>query len=208
MYNIYFDKRLLTVCAEKENAQYDSNAVIYHSGENSQLSQLPFFFDKSQKINLLYVPVPEENIDNTFKQICSEFSQLNAGGGIVLNKRGEYLLIFRNGLWDLPKGKQEPNEDIRNSAMREVEEECGINDLNIKELICVTHHCYHLNGNFMLKHTYWYKMLHTNGCIPKPQLEENIQKCLWVKKEDLPQYLSNTYPSILEVFKSFSEQNI
>lgn len=201
MYNIYFDKRILTVCEEKEGTRYDSNAVIYHYGENSQLSKLPNFLLNSPKINLLYVPVSADKLEITFKQICSEYRHINAGGGLVLNKKGEILLIFRNGLWDLPKGKQEPNEDIRNSALREVEEECGITALEIKELICITHHCYHLNGYFMLKHTYWYKMLHTNGDIPKPQLEENIQKCLWVKKEDLPQYLSNTYPSILEVFK-------
>lgn len=201
MYNIYFDKRVLTVCPEKADATYNSNAVIYHYSENSQLSRLPGFFEQSKKINLLYVPVPANNVENTFKQICSEYKQINAGGGLVFNKKGEILLIFRNGLWDLPKGKQEPNEDIRNSALREVEEECGISEMEMKELICITHHCYHLNGNFMLKHTYWYKMYHTNGGIPKPQLEENIQKCMWVKKEELPQYLSNTYPSILEVFQ-------
>ncbi|MEG0518857.1 MAG: NUDIX domain-containing protein [Bacteroidales bacterium] len=201
MYNIYFDKRVLTVCPEKADSTYNSNAVIYHYSENSQLSRLPGFFDQSKKINLLYVPVPANNVGNTFKQICSEYKQINAGGGLVFNKKGEILLIFRNGLWDLPKGKQEPNEDIRNSALREVEEECGISEMEMRELICITHHCYHLNGNFMLKHTYWYKMYHTNGDTPKPQLEENIQQCMWVKKEELPQYLSNTYPSILEVFR-------
>lgn len=202
MYNIYFDKRVLTVCPEQENLQYDPNAVIYHYGENSMLSRLPGFLDKSPNIKMLCIPVAPDKIENTFKQICSQYNQINAGGGLVMNDRGEYLLIFRNGIWDLPKGKQEPNEDIRETALREVEEECGMTRLEIRELICVTHHCYHQHGNFILKHTYWYKMIHTGYCTPKPQLEENIQKCIWVKKEDLPRYLSDTYPSILEVFRS------
>ncbi len=200
MYNIYFDKRILNVCPEQASYQYDPNAVIYHYKESSRLSTLPDFLDKSPEIKLLCVPVAPDKIDTAFRQICSEFHHINAGGGLVINEKGEYLLIFRNGVWDLPKGKQEPNEDIREAALREVEEECGIIAPDMKELICITHHCYHLKGNFMLKHTYWYRMAYTNGCAPKPQKEENIQKCVWVKVEDLPQYLSNTYPSILEVF--------
>lgn len=200
MYNIYFDKRVLNICPEKENAQYDPNAVIYHYGENSQISILPHFLDQSAKINLLCVPVAPDKMETVFKQICSEYRQINAGGGLVVNEQGEYLLIFRNGLWDLPKGKQEPNEDIREAALREVEEECGITSLEMKELICITRHCYRHHGNFMLKHTYWYKMTYTGTCSPKPQLEENIQQCIWAKPEELAHYLENTYPSIRDVF--------
>ena len=117
------------------------------------------------------------------------------------NQAREYLLICRHGLWDLPKGKQEEGEDIALTALREVEEECGISSLEQGELLCITHHTYHMNGHFMLKHTYWYKMKYTGSQDLKPQLEEDIQRCEWVPAEKLPEYLQNTYPSIRKVFE-------
>jgi hypothetical protein len=35
-----------------------------------------------------------------------------------------------------------------------------------------------------------------------PQTEEDITEILWVKKEDLPKYLSNTFPTIEKVLKN------
>jgi 8-oxo-dGTP pyrophosphatase MutT (NUDIX family) len=48
-----------------------------------------------------------------------------AGGGLVYNKNGEVLFIFRNGKWDLPKGGTEKGEDIEGTSMQ-VEEETGV----------------------------------------------------------------------------------
>ena len=55
-----------------------------------------------------------------------KYLEVNAGGGLVINSKGEYLLIRRSGLWDLPKGHQEPGEPIEETALREVEEETGL----------------------------------------------------------------------------------
>jgi 8-oxo-dGTP pyrophosphatase MutT (NUDIX family) len=46
-------------------------------------------------------------------------------------KKGEVLFIFRNGKWDLPKGNRK-GEEIEDTAMREVEEETGVNQLVTK----------------------------------------------------------------------------
>lgn len=200
MYNIYFDKRILKICEISNHAVQDPNTIIFNAGSLSNIGKLPDIIDKCHRIRNMVVPTPADKIETTFKQICSEYRQINAGGGLVENEKGEYLLIFRNGVWDLPKGKQEPNEDIRSAALREVEEECGINELVMNELICITRHCYHQDNKFILKHTYWYKMVYTNGHTPKPQREENIQETKWVKKAELKKYLANTYPSIQEVF--------
>ena len=35
---------------------------------------------------------------------------IEAAGGLVFNKDGHLLMIFRNGKWDLPKGKLETVE--------------------------------------------------------------------------------------------------
>lgn len=151
---------------------------------------------------MLYIPVPEEMIQKTFDALCAQFTPINAGGGLVQNQAGEYLLINRHGLWDLPKGKQEEGEEIAVTALREVEEECGISNLEQGELLCITHHTYRMNGLHMLKHTYWYNMKYTGSQHLKPQLEEDIQCCEWVPACRLPEYLQNTYPSIRKVFET------
>ena len=201
MYSIYFNNRKLSVCPLKENANYNSNAVVYYNSNDLNTKQLPEFMESNQKINLLVLPVEENKIDCVFEKICSEFNQINAGGGLVRNSAGEYLLIFRNGKWDLPKGKQEAGEDIKVTAVREVEEECGIDSLELGNLLCVTHHTYRMNGEFMLKHTFWYNMEYKGDAALKPQTEEDIEMCKWVKGEEIAELVKDTYPSIKRVFE-------
>ena len=59
-----------------------------------------------------------------------------AAVSILVHKNKEILFIKRNGIWDLPKGKLENNESLFKCAEREVEEECGVNQLTIKEKRC------------------------------------------------------------------------
>ncbi|MBR5072916.1 MAG: NUDIX domain-containing protein [Bacteroidales bacterium] len=76
-------------------------------------------FEASGTLGRIYIPA--EDTETTYRRVCSEFKEVNAAGGLVSNRRGDYLLISRNGLWDLPKGHQEAGEDIRTTAMREVQ---------------------------------------------------------------------------------------
>ena len=140
--------------------------------------------------------------DAQFPEFCSHVLEINAGGGLVRNRQGQYLLIYRRDVWDLPKGKQEPDEDIATCALREVNEETGLKDLRQGELICITHHTYILRGEKVLKHTYWYRMYDEAEETLLPQTEEDITRAEWVEKERLPEYLEGTFPSIAEVFVS------
>jgi ADP-ribose pyrophosphatase YjhB (NUDIX family) len=151
--------------------------------------------------SLAKVFIPTDDIEGTYRRICAEFKEVNAGGGLVSNRRGDFLLISRNGLWDLPKGHQDPGEDISVTALREVQEETGIDELLLRDLICITDHCYIRDGKWHLKHTWWYDMLYTNPTDLTPQTEEDITKAAWVAKSSLPAFLLNTYPSIIEVFR-------
>lgn len=201
MFTIYFDTRKLIVCDNPEIPLEDPNNIIYSYYNSSDIKELPVLMRDNLNIKSLYIPTEPGREQSVFRNICSEFVQINAGGGLVVNENGEYLLIYRNGYWDLPKGKQEPGEDIRNSALREVEEECGLHNLELRELICITNHTYMLRGQFMLKHTYWYKMRCKSQESLIPQTEENITKCIWVKPDELEPYFHKTYPSILEVMR-------
>ena len=177
----------------------DPNAIIYNIGTNVDIHLLVGIFETSDTLQRVYIPT--DDVEDTYHRICSEFLEVNAAGGLVSNKRGDFLLIRRNGLWDLPKGHQDPGEDISTTALREVREETGIDQLESRGLICITDHCYRRNDIWHLKHTWWYDMLYTDPTDLTPQTEEDISKAAWVAKSSLPPYLLNTYPSILEVFK-------
>ena len=56
---------------------------------------------------------------------------VQAGGGIVVHENGKMLFIFRKGKWDLPKGKVDKGETIEAAAIREVEEETGVQNLRL-----------------------------------------------------------------------------
>ena len=196
---IYFEKRAIIICAPDDQALSDPNAILFRLGESLDIHSLIDMVEYSDTLHRICIPT--DDIEGTYKKVCAEFLEVNAGGGLVSNRRGDFLLISRNGLWDPPKGHQDPGEDISVTALREVQEETGIDELELRELICITDHCYKRNDIWHLKHTWWYDMLYTNPTDLTPQKEEDIAKAAWVAKSSLPPYLLNTYPSILEVFR-------
>lgn len=198
MHKIYFENRCIVICSPDDSVLEDTNAIIFKPGGTSDIRTFAGIFQCSGTLPKVYIP--SEDCEQVYKDLCSGFKEVNAGGGLVSNKRGDYLLISRNGLWDLPKGHQEPGEDIVVTALREVREETGLDDLSAEELICITDHCYFRDGLWHLKHTWWFAM---TCCTPTelvPQKEEDISEAEWVSKSSLPSFLKKTYPSIIEVF--------
>ena len=127
---------------------------------------------------------------------------IEAAGGLVFNKEEQILMIFRNGKWDLPKGKLEIGESVEECAIREVEEECGILGLIIENKIKDTYHTYVLEGENILKKTYWYKMNTDFDGELMPQIEEGITKVSWVSKDEISENLTNSYGNISDVLKT------
>ena len=199
MHKIYFEKRCIIICSPDDQTIADPNIIRFNLGDSADIRTLVDMVEHSD--SLLRICIPIDDTEGTYRRICAEFTEVNAGGGLVSNKRGDYLLISRNGMWDLPKGHQDPGEDIETTALREVSEETGIDTLELRGLICITDHCYRRNGIWHLKHTWWYDMLHTDPHDLTPQKEEDITKAAWVARSSLPPYLLNTYPSIAEVFR-------
>ena len=57
---------------------------------------------------------------------------VRSAGGVVLNVRGEVLVVNQNGnSWSLPKGHLEPGEDELAAARREILEESGVGELEL-----------------------------------------------------------------------------
>ncbi len=110
---------------------------------------------------------------------------IKAGGGVLYRyDKGTpiVLLIKRNGIWDLPKGKQDEGESISDCAVREVAEETG-SDIPpiLKSFLCETYHEYRQDGIDFGKTTFWYAMVARNSSDLSPQQEEGITDLKWVE---------------------------
>ena len=88
------------------------------------------------------VAVVSDDPDRAFAAFAAEFTPVEAAGGVVVNDCGEWLMIHRNGRWDLPKGHLECGERIEECAAREVEEETGVAARVVRPL-CETLHAYY-----------------------------------------------------------------
>lgn len=119
-----------------------------------------------------------------------------AGGGKVFNDKGEILFIYRNDKWDLPKGKTEKKETIEETSIREVEEETGVQGLEIVKPLDTTYHIFKRNGKHKIKVTYWFEMKTTFAGTLYPQENEGITKVEWLTPEDSQKALENSYANI------------
>lgn len=146
------------------------------------------------------------DIDRAWKKFSDQFEFVQAAGGLVLNKNNEILFIYRHEKWDLPKGKVEEDEAIDAGALREVEEECSIGQLELLYQLETTWHTYIQKGEPMLKATAWYVMRYHGEGTPKPQLEEGITETRWIGLDQLSVVRSNTYPSVLDVVEDYESQ--
>ena len=133
MKTIFFNQRALILCREGERAEKDPEAVIViDSGDDTILANAVNTIDTGSGIRRLYVLC--DNPELTYERIRKLFTEVDAAGGLICNDLGEFLLIFRNGMWDLPKGKREKGESTAENAVREVMEECGIPAPELGEL--------------------------------------------------------------------------
>ena len=136
------------------------------------------------------------------KKYYADHKLIKAAGGLVQNS-GYFLWIYRNNIWDLPKGKIEDNESITDAALREVKEECGLKGiLEISHKIIVTHHTYQLRDVKILKETHWFFMQFDGDPNTIPQLEEGITEVSWKSKNDSIKLALESYPSILSVINT------
>jgi ADP-ribose pyrophosphatase YjhB (NUDIX family) len=148
----------------------------------------------------LYHPDEKEML----RKLKSKIPVEKAGGGLVYNQNGEILFIFRNKKWDLPKGGIEKFEEIEQTAMREVQEETGVNNLKIIKKLEKTYHVFKRNGRYKLKITHWFEMQTTFTGAFVLQESEGIENAEWVKKENVHEKLNNSYENIKLLFENTS----
>jgi 8-oxo-dGTP pyrophosphatase MutT (NUDIX family) len=193
-YRIYINQKvvLLTQSTPKQAEKYEQL--------DQQSFDLKTLYNKVSGDNpKAYYYVLCDDVKAFFKKVKKSVTLVEAAGGLVKSKKDGYLFIFRNGKWDLPKGKLEKGEKPKEGAVREVEEECGISIDECGKKIVNTYHVYTLKGAVVLKKTYWFKMKYDGKAKLKPQIEEGITEVRWMGKKDINLVAGNTFPSIMDV---------
>lgn len=187
----YNDKILIFTSRQVEDSEL--SMVV----DNPNALQLTKVLKKAENSKILYLISRDR--EALFDRFRSFFTPLRASGGVVI-RSGDVLLIFRGGVWDLPKGHIEQGESSQQCALREVEEECGIGGLVLGERILTTEHIYLIGEQWHIKSVDWYMIAYDGGEDGVPQVQEGIERVLWVALDEVDEYLKNTYSTIVEVF--------
>jgi 8-oxo-(d)GTP phosphatase len=180
-------------------------SLIHHVWiDNASISTLDTALDligSKVPTNLLSLSITVSDYDSIKEFFKKKFKVIKAAGGLV-KKKDRFLMIYRMKKWDLPKGKKESGENYKQTAVREVEEECNV-DVKLGKKICTTWHTYTMNKNAMLKKTKWYVMDLADDTRMKPSLEEDIEELRWMNQKEVYHALENSYRSIRFVFERY-----
>jgi 8-oxo-dGTP pyrophosphatase MutT (NUDIX family) len=189
MYTIYVGDKpiILTTKVEKET---DFKSFLLKSVNIGKVIKM------LNSTDLNAVHLIHNNPDKLLKHFLKLLPNVVAGGGKAYNASNEILFIYRNDKWDLPKGKIEGKESIEETAIREVEEETGVDGLKITKPLPTTYHIFKRNGKHKIKITYWFEMKTNFDGKLYPQEKEGITKVEWLDEKAAQKALENSYANI------------
>ena len=190
MYRLFCNDRCLTANNFCENLLSVDNKEIRDS-DDLVYKILDWLYDDSQQC----LDLGDADGKDLAYAIKTVFRQAPAAGGVVVIDN-QFVAIERHGIPDLPKGHIEKGETPEVAALREVEEETGITDLEIIKELPSTWHCYLLNNQWTIKKTSWYLMRTKSGMKNVPQTEEGISKVYLVDKEGVKEFEEKTFESL------------
>ncbi len=180
------------------------NHVLVTNVQEHHFDTLLGFLNSKVPTSLLTLIVLVKDYDVIKRYLKSRFKVVKAAGGLV-RKKDKFLMIYRLKKWDLPKGKKEKNEKSKQTAIREVGEECNIS-VKLGRKICTTWHTYTMNKNAMLKKTRWYLMDSIDDSKMKPDPAEDIEETRWMSPKEVYHALEHSYKSIAYVFEKYYEK--
>lgn len=191
MYKVFVNEKKLLISKHPEELE---KKLGYES-----FTTLEIALDLLENTSVNELNVFGENIDEIWQEFQKLFRIIEAAGGLVNKSNGETLFIRRLGKWDLPKGKMEKGESREESAVREIEEETGLRDVELVKFINTTYHIYvERNGEKILKCTHWFEMNFNGEDTSKPQTEEGITEVAW---KNITQIENEVFPSTFQNIK-------
>ena len=130
-----------------------------------------------------------------------------AAGGVIINKSSnqvnKVLICFRKNenLWSLPKGKPENRETVRQTALREVKEETGLDTFIIDKIAEINYIFLNNIGENIHKKVHFFLMESKGGSIEYHDKE--FDKVTWKSFETAKTLL--TYKNELNVLEKAIE---
>lgn len=197
---IYFDDKPLFLCDQVDETVepyvHHDDAVFIDELDTHTVKTMLHEMDQPKVHAGVFL---HPDLDVLKKAFFKKFVLVKAAGGLVTNEKNEWLLIFRRGKWDLPKGKLDAGEKLSECALREVTEETGLQQIKLQKQLTTTWHTYHEGTRFILKESHWFRMKVKGDQHLVPQTEEDISEIRWVKPSGLEEYLPHCYASVRDV---------
>ena len=198
MYKVFFNQKLIVLTTDIISPKEDSPFFYVKFTNKKFVVQML----KSKKVKMLYLYHSKE--DKLWYYFLNMFKLIEAAGGLVRNlKTNHFLFIFRNKKWDLPKGRINKNEEVQKAAIREVEEETGVENLSITKPLNTTYHIFKRNRKYRLKKTFWYLMETDYNGELTPEIKEGIEKAIWIDKKLIVSLKSQMYQNINLIISTY-----
>ena len=202
MYKVFFNQKPIILTTDIISLKEDS-PFFYVKFTNKKFIVKAL---KSKKVKMLYLYHSKE--DKLWYYFLNMFKLIEAAGGLVRNlEKNHFLFIFRNKKWDLPKGRINKNEEVKNAAIREIEEETGVENLSIIKPLNTTYHIFKKNRKYRLKKTFWYLMETDYSGDLNPETNEGIEKAIWIDKNSIISLKSEMYKNISLVISNYFDLN-
>lgn len=199
MYKVFFNEKTVLLTDDFIRNFRVKDGLFYKYSNIDELEELLSLFWEIKRFHTLFIY--HHDLDQLIELFKSCFKLIYAGGGLIRNSQGRYLVMKRRGKWDLPKGKVNKGETIEAAAIREATEETGLTGLVVISPMLSTYHTYYIEEKPVLKRTTWFEMLYPGHDDPVPEIDEDITEIVWVRKEEIPSLVENTYLSIADVFR-------
>ncbi len=195
MYKVFLRDKVIcfVLPAEMRNAGDE----CYTLSDIASVQQILTAIDRNQNRNEFWFI--DENPEQLFISFYTRMKIVAAAGGVVLNRDGQMLFIYRRGHWDLPKGKIDFGETEEQAALREVTEETGIATLKIRKRLSSTFHVYTIGHEWILKETHWFLMNSPEQARLIPQTEEGISDIRWIDPAGVEEMQEKVFLSLRSV---------
>jgi 8-oxo-dGTP pyrophosphatase MutT (NUDIX family) len=194
MYKVFVNESALILTNKLSDTENSKYYLLNGNAINDAIDSLA-----RNKMEQAYIYHP--NHEEILKKFTKKIPLVVAAGGVVTNKEGKVLFIYRKDKWDLPKGKVDKGETLEEAALREVEEETGVQDLKIENFLRTTYHVFKRNGSYKLKEVHWFAMKTTYKGPLVGELEEGIEKVKWKGPKKIKKALLNSYTNIRILFE-------
>ncbi|MFW5947392.1 MAG: NUDIX hydrolase [Gemmatimonadota bacterium] len=105
--------------------------------------------------------------------------------------------------WGLPKGHMERGESPEQTALREVEEETGLDDLELREPLGTIDWFFREGPDLIHKYCHFF-LMETRMTRTEPQVDEGITACIWLPLDEALERL--TYDNARTVLERAGER--